>query len=171
MHLPVRACLPLLLALAAVAPPASAASPTQLKRITVDFDAGQLEVDQDEATPTGGAVTLFGRETLMSLMLREMGKAPPEVTVESMLKDLQNGEAPATAPLTLGNTGPAGWACRTDIAPMRVPGVTQALKCFTLVDRQGYLLIVTTNSEGMNDKALAALKAAIASIRPVPAAP
>lgn len=171
MPVPVRACLALLLALAGVALPASAASPTQLQRITVDFDPAQLEVDQDEATPTGGAITLFGRETLMSLMLREMGKAPPHVTVESMVKDLQNGETPATAPLTLGNAGPAGWSCRTDIAPMRVPGVTQALKCFTLIDGQGYLLIATTNSEGMNDKALAALKAAIASVRPVPAAP
>lgn len=154
-----------------VTPWALGASPQNLTRLQLEYDATMFDVEEDAATPGGGALKLFGKRGMVSLMLQEMGKAPAGVTVEGMLAGLQRGDAVATGPLTLGNTGPAGWSCRTDIADMSGPGVNQVLKCFTLIDGYGFVLLAMTGSEIEDAATLAALKATLASIRAVPAKP
>ena len=152
-----------------VAPAALGASPKNLTRLQLDYDAAVFDVDEDAPTPGGGAFSIFGKRAMVSLMVQEMGPAPSDVTVDAMLANLQRGDTVATGTLTLGNKGPAGWSCRTDIADMKGPGVTQVLKCFTLVDGHGFVIIALTSDEASDPASLAALKAAIASIRAVPA--
>lgn len=164
---PARALsLALLLALGAVSVPSPvvAASPATLKRSTLQYDAADFEVVEDEDRGMGGSVTLMPVDGLAILGLQEYLDVPADRTAEGVLDLFADKEQPAKPPYAL-ESGPAGWTCRHSVADLNAPGVDTVLRCAVKDGDDMFMLSVITNEDLTTPPLLAKLRAVIATVR------
>ena len=158
--------LALLLALGAVSVPSPvvAAPPTSLKRSTLQYDAAEFEVVEDEDRGMGGSVTLMPVDGLAILGLQEYLDVPADRTAERVLDLFLDKELPAEPPYAL-ESGPAGWSCRHSVADLKAPGVDTVFRCAMKDGDDIFMLSVITNEDLTPPPLLARLRAVIASVR------
>lgn len=165
-----RSCLGLLLA-AGVATaqspaPVPLATPTSLKRTTLQYDPTVFELVEDSDDGTGGDVTLTPVDGLAIVGLREFRDVPSGVTAQGALDALPAGETPAKAPFPV-EEGPAGWLCGQFLADLKVPGVDSVFRCVLRDGDDLFLLSVITNEHLTPPAVLAELRTLIATVRVV----
>lgn len=164
--------LALLLALGAVSVPSPvvAASPTALKRSTLQYDSADFEVVEDEDRGMGGSVTLMPVDGLAILGLQEYLGVPADRTAERVLDLFVDKEQPAKPPYAL-ESGPAGWTCRHSVADLKAPGVDTVLRCAVKDGDDIFMLSVITNDDLTPSPLLAKLRTLIATVRIATPAP
>ena len=144
--------------------PASLATPTSLKRTSLQYDPAVFELVEDTDDGTGGDVTLTPVDGLAIVGLREFFDVPARVTAREALEVMPAGETPATAPFPL-DEGPAGWLCGHSVADLNAPGVDSVLRCVLKDGDDLFLLSVITNEHLTPPGLLAGLRTLLATVR------
>jgi hypothetical protein len=142
---------------------AQAASPTQLRYVSLEFDPALFELVRDSKLELGASATLVARDDVAQFSLLELHGAV-EFDEVGAISELLEDETAASPPHPV-EQGPAGWTCR--FFDFRPPGVLPAalMRC---AGRQGpnvAILTVMTNARQTSPEMLETLRTMIASLR------
>lgn len=142
---------------------AQAASPTQLKYVSLEFDPAVFELVRDDTLELGASAALVARDDVAQFSLLELHGAG-DLDAVGMISELLENETVASPPYPV-DQGPAGWTCR--FFDFRRPGALPAsmLRCAGRQGRNVAVLTVMTNAEHTSPAMFETLRTMIASIR------
>lgn len=141
---------------------AQAASPTQLRHVTLDYDPAVFELVADAPNRVGAAM-LRARDGVAYVSLDEF-PALDGVDDAILVAGLEADETVASPPYPISE-GPAGWTCKfVDVSPQGMRPVS-LMRCAGRNGQNAALLRVMTSATETSPEMFETLRTMIASIR------